>query len=314
MTDRANEVTTLIGHRRYTPGRWSHLAATYDGTTIAFYVDGAKVASSRDQRGPMFGQSVAECKSIVVGGHLVYGPFYRGALDRLQLWTTAMTQRDVIESMRGGTVNGSSLFISNNLEKQHAIWRRAGVKSPGHVTVDRNLDEPQFGPAVPPCGETVCDDPETVTSYLYDRRFQRKRILRYRVVNVMDDAGSHTTVTEEQIARQDDVMRHAFKRYNISWRQEVVNIRNTSLYSRTILVGCDPEDVADGYCQLQCNHTATGYDGGDCVHVIDTCASHDVGNGVCDASCNTPSSDWDGGDCCRSDYTENCINPASPYR
>jgi hypothetical protein len=44
-------LTYLLAGDRLTPGRWHHLAATYDGTELRLFVDGKQVAATREQSG-----------------------------------------------------------------------------------------------------------------------------------------------------------------------------------------------------------------------------------------------------------------------
>lgn len=44
-------VTRLVSERRLIPGRWHHLAATYDGAELRLFLDGQAVASSRERLG-----------------------------------------------------------------------------------------------------------------------------------------------------------------------------------------------------------------------------------------------------------------------
>lgn len=64
-TDRLKKATTVIGHRRYQLGMWTHVAATYDGQRMALYIDGTQVASSPDQSGPLNSPFMASCRLTV---------------------------------------------------------------------------------------------------------------------------------------------------------------------------------------------------------------------------------------------------------
>jgi pappalysin-1 len=314
MTDRSNTATTVASNRKYISGKWSHLAATYNGSRMTLYVNGAQVASVADQQGSLFAQPLAECKSLRIGGDMKSTSLYRGALNNFQIWNKVLSHEDIIRSMHNRLNATGQLFIGSHLERKHELWRKAGHKTPGHVTMDQSEYDNDIGPVVPPCGETICDDPKIVTSYLYRWQLKQKKSLVYRVINIMNDNGTGAMVSNEQIRLQDDALRVAYKRYNISWHLETLEIRNTSLRSRTVLFGCDPDKVADGLCQLECNHTATGYDGGDCHDIMATCDPDDVANGVCDVTCNTVYEEWDGGDCCGLHDVTSCLDPASPYR
>nr|KAG5700461.1 hypothetical protein BaRGS_013948 [Batillaria attramentaria] len=111
---------------------------------------------------------------------------------------------------------------------------------------------------------TLCDSPEVVLSYTENWQLRSHKQVRYRVVNLMNDDSSNPTVTDLQILKQHDSLNRAFRPYNISFKLDIHNVRNTTLRKRLIMFGCEPENVGDGICNPECMHTRTGDDGGDC--------------------------------------------------
>lgn len=94
-------------------------------------------------------------------------------------------------------------------------------------------------------------------------------------------------------------------------------MKNSSLRHRLILANCDISKIGDENCDPECNHTLTGYDGGDCRHVRHTLFNKKKQNGVCDMDCNYERYNFDGGECCNPEITEvtkTCFDPYSPYR
>ena len=82
-TDRVKKATVVMGHSRYQPGKWTHVAVTYDGQRMALYVDGTRVASSPDQSGPLNSPFMASCRSLLLGGDSSEdGHCFRGHLGR----------------------------------------------------------------------------------------------------------------------------------------------------------------------------------------------------------------------------------------
>jgi glucose/arabinose dehydrogenase/PKD repeat protein len=73
---------------------WSHLAATYDGTTLQLYVNGAQVAS-RGVTGPITTSS----SPLTIGGDLLYGQHFAGRIDEVRVYNTALSVSQIQADM-----------------------------------------------------------------------------------------------------------------------------------------------------------------------------------------------------------------------
>jgi hypothetical protein len=73
---------------------WTHLAATYDGTTLRLYVNGTQVAT-RAVTGTIDGSSLP----LRIGGNNVWGEFFKGTLDELRVYRRALTASEVQTDM-----------------------------------------------------------------------------------------------------------------------------------------------------------------------------------------------------------------------
>jgi glucose/arabinose dehydrogenase len=73
---------------------WSHLAATYDGTTLRIYVNGV-LASSRAVSGSILPSSTP----LRIGGNTYAGEFFQGRIDELRIYDVALSPARIQEDM-----------------------------------------------------------------------------------------------------------------------------------------------------------------------------------------------------------------------
>jgi hypothetical protein len=80
----------LYGPSALTPNVWTHLAATYDGTTMKLYVNGILVASQ-----PQSGPIVTSGNPLQIGGDSFYGQYFIGAIDEVRIYDRALSASEV---------------------------------------------------------------------------------------------------------------------------------------------------------------------------------------------------------------------------
>jgi chitodextrinase len=88
---------------------WTHLATTYDGATLRFYVNGVQV-SSRAQTGAI----VTSNNPLQIGGDSLYGHYFRGTIDEVRVYNTALTAAQIQADMNtpiSATPNTQALAI-----------------------------------------------------------------------------------------------------------------------------------------------------------------------------------------------------------
>jgi hypothetical protein len=73
---------------------WSHVAVTYDGTTIRFYVNGVQVGT-RVQSGPLQTSS----QPLRFGGDAVWSEWFAGRLDEIRIYNRPLTAAQVQTDM-----------------------------------------------------------------------------------------------------------------------------------------------------------------------------------------------------------------------
>jgi glucose/arabinose dehydrogenase/PKD repeat protein len=83
-----------IGPSGLPTGTFSHLAATYDGSTLRLYINGSQVASTARS-----GLIVTSTSPLQLGGDSVYGQFFAGVLDEIRIYNTALSATQIQTDM-----------------------------------------------------------------------------------------------------------------------------------------------------------------------------------------------------------------------
>ena len=84
----------VFGAGQLAANTWTHLATTYDGTTLKLYVNGALV-SSKAQTGAL----ATSTNALSIGGDPIYGQYFAGSIDEVRVYSTALTQAQVQTDM-----------------------------------------------------------------------------------------------------------------------------------------------------------------------------------------------------------------------
>jgi hypothetical protein len=79
-------------------GEWSHIAMTYDGATMRFYVNGTLVAS-RSQTGNV---AVGNGALRIGGNNVFAGEFFRGLIDEVRVYNRALSAAEIAQDMNSG--------------------------------------------------------------------------------------------------------------------------------------------------------------------------------------------------------------------
>jgi PKD repeat protein len=74
---------------------WSHLAGTYDGTTLRLYVNGIEV---RQQE--VSGDIVTTGRVVRLGGNSVWGEFFEGSIDEVRIYDRVLTAAEIQTDMQ----------------------------------------------------------------------------------------------------------------------------------------------------------------------------------------------------------------------
>jgi hypothetical protein len=73
---------------------WSHLAATYDATTLRLYVNGVQVGSRA-----VSGALLTSTGALRIGGNSIWGEFFQGRIDEIRIYNRALTPTEIQTDM-----------------------------------------------------------------------------------------------------------------------------------------------------------------------------------------------------------------------
>jgi len=85
---------------------WTFLAATYDGATLRFYINGTQVSSQSRA-----GQIVTSTSPLQIGGDSIYGQFFQGTIDEVRVYNVPLSPAQIQADMVTA-VGGSSPVVS----------------------------------------------------------------------------------------------------------------------------------------------------------------------------------------------------------
>jgi Concanavalin A-like lectin/glucanases superfamily/Bacterial Ig domain len=73
---------------------WTHLAATYDGATMRFFVNGTQVGAQ-----PRTGNIEASTNALYIGGNQFWGEHFTGLIDEVRVYNRALTAAQIQTDM-----------------------------------------------------------------------------------------------------------------------------------------------------------------------------------------------------------------------
>ena len=79
---------------------WTHLAATYDGTTLRLYVNGVQTGSR-----PASGSIAGSSSPLKIGGNAVWGEYFAGLIDEVRIYNRALDASAIQADMATPVVN-----------------------------------------------------------------------------------------------------------------------------------------------------------------------------------------------------------------
>jgi hypothetical protein len=94
LVDRTTTDTYIRGTTTTPPNVWTHLAATYDGSTLRVYVNGALQAST-----PISGPIQASSGALRIGGNAIWSEWYAGLIDDVRVYSRSLSDAEIQADM-----------------------------------------------------------------------------------------------------------------------------------------------------------------------------------------------------------------------
>jgi glucose/arabinose dehydrogenase/PKD repeat protein len=81
---------------------WTHLAGTYDGTTLRLYVNGTQVATRA-----LSGALASGTQPLSIGGNAIWGEWFQGRIDEVRVYNRALPAADIQGDMTRSVAPGT---------------------------------------------------------------------------------------------------------------------------------------------------------------------------------------------------------------
>ena len=118
---------SAAGNNRLTTGTWTHLAATYNGSTLRLYVNGISV-SSRAMTGTLNSSGMP----LRIGGTTIWDEWFRGLIDDVRIYNRApVGGRDSDrhgDAGGRGRHHGAGDHGDRTGQWRHHLWQRGRVR------------------------------------------------------------------------------------------------------------------------------------------------------------------------------------------
>ncbi|MEV6982580.1 LamG-like jellyroll fold domain-containing protein, partial [Sphaerisporangium sp. NPDC051017] len=190
---------------------WSHLALTYDGSKLAFYLNGAKTAET-DFQGTLRGDD----GPLRIGGNGIWGEHFAGLIDEVRVYDRALSEAEIQsdkdtpvtpsdpETPGGATSTSTFTYDAyGRLAKQTASGVKNQISGVTHTAETGYTYDADGNKLAETLADLTGGDPSRTTTYEYDTYGRVQKVTgpeggvqrtsydhRGRVVNTVDAAGA----------------------------------------------------------------------------------------------------------------------------
>ncbi|MGC1660568.1 MAG: LamG-like jellyroll fold domain-containing protein, partial [Candidatus Acidiferrales bacterium] len=133
----------LAGASSLAANAWTHLTATYNGTTLLLYINGVQVASRN-----ISDSITTSTQALQIGGDAAFGQYFKGIIDEVRIYNVALTAAEIQNDM---------------------ITPISQVTDTQPPTAPSNLTTTSSSPSAVNLSWTASTDNVGVTSYLLER-------------------------------------------------------------------------------------------------------------------------------------------------
>jgi chitodextrinase len=131
--------TEVFGTNPLPTNTWTFLAATYDGATLRFFVNGTQVSAQART-----GNIVTSNNPLQIGGDSIWGQFFQGIIDEVRVYNVALTpgqiQADMATALGGSSpavsLSALSLDFGNQAVSTASVPRAVAVTNGGTATLN----------------------------------------------------------------------------------------------------------------------------------------------------------------------------------
>ncbi len=94
--------SSAIGLNILPANTWAHLATTYNGSILVFYINGNEV-----RRVTTSGNITTSSGSLRIGGNSVWGDYFKGRIDEIRIYNSALSVREIQADMNKAVATSS---------------------------------------------------------------------------------------------------------------------------------------------------------------------------------------------------------------